>query len=93
MVGIIKDLRAEKELYENEYNNLLNNQFSKEREREFVNELDILRNANAELEREIQQYIKEKSNLLNKIKELTGIYTSILMRARKLGSNATRQRL
>lgn len=93
MVGIIKDLRAEKELYENEYNNLLNNQFSKEREREFVNELDILRNANAELEREIQQYIKEKSNLLNKIKELTGIYTSILMRDRKLGSNATRQRL
>jgi protein fantom len=58
-------------LYENEYNNLLNNQFSKEREKEFLTELEVLRNANADLEREINQYIKEKAGLLNKIKELT----------------------
>lgn len=71
LVGIIKDLRSEKELYENEYNNLLNNQFSKDREKEFLNELEVLRNTNADLEHEIKQYIKEKSGLLNKMKELT----------------------
>lgn len=70
---MLKDTRAEKELYENEYNNLLNHQFSKEREKEFMTELETLRKSNLDLEKEIKLYIKEKSTLLNKLKELTDL--------------------
>ncbi|KAJ3217378.1 Protein fantom [Clydaea vesicula] len=71
LMEMLKDIKAEKDLLENEYNNLLNNQFSKEREKEFRIELEKLKSENISLEREIQQYINEKATMLNKLKDMT----------------------
>ncbi len=59
-------------MIEHEYNSLLNNQFSKDREREFLSEVDNLRNGHSELEREVAALMQDKTDLLNKIKQMNG---------------------
>lgn len=69
---MFEDLKGEKGMIEHEYNSLLNNQFSKDREREFISEVDTLRNGHSELEREVAALMHDKTDLLNKIKEMNG---------------------
>ena len=70
---MLNDLKAEKAQLEKEYNTLLNNQFSKERELEYLEEMEALKKVNSSMESEIDSLMNDKTDLLKKYQELSGM--------------------
>ncbi|KAJ1548835.1 X-linked retinitis pigmentosa GTPase regulator-interacting protein 1, partial [Cladochytrium tenue] len=67
---IVKDLREEKALLEEEQERLLSAQFSREREHEYQNEIEELQSRLAENTRDLSKHLDEKSNLHSELQDL-----------------------